>query len=81
MKDGELTELEDLVNQRIIEGVAMYPTLYPSKDDPSLSQVFICLKTIPSRWRSKQKRPLESVIKSQTDNTQLFSKVKKTNNP
>lgn len=39
MTDAQVVELEKCVNDKIVEGIHMYPTLYESKDDPNISQV------------------------------------------
>lgn len=45
MTAEQIIQLEKLVNEKIMSGVSMYPTLYESKDDPSLHSV-----SMPTVW-------------------------------
>lgn len=39
MTAKEMEELESVVNQKIREGIPMYPTLFESKNDPEIQKV------------------------------------------
>ena len=43
MSHDQLTTLERIVNEKIVEGVRMYPTLYDGVNDPKLKEVTSCL--------------------------------------
>lgn len=46
MSAEQMCQLELLVNEKIKEGVRMYPTLYASKDDPEIQDVSISLSSL-----------------------------------
>ncbi len=42
MSQEQMAQLERLVNSKILQGLNMYPTLYPGASDPGLQQVKSC---------------------------------------